>query len=148
MPWWGCLSCLELDQVENNLRVTLLPPRVTDRNKWEKADDIPCVQEKIMAKPQKILCFVQRQRKKRFLLPKDTRKLVVIDEEDRAPAVFLPAQACEVSAASCGPREFFAVLFSAEALVSCLFLAPQRHEVVVIRAPWRNLKILKLWKSC
>ena len=35
-----------------------------------------------MAKPQKILCFVQRQRKKRFLLPKDTRKLVVIDEEE------------------------------------------------------------------
>ena len=35
-----------------------------------------------MAKPQKILCFVQRQRKERFLLPKDTRKLVVIDEEE------------------------------------------------------------------
>ena len=67
-----------------------------------------------MAKPQKILCFVQRQRKKRFLLPKDTRKLVVIDEEEPEASclpVFLPAQACEVSAASCGPREFFAVLF-------------------------------------
>ena len=82
MPWCGCPSCLELDQVENNPRVTLLPLRVTDRDKWEKGDDIPRVQEKIMAKPQKILCFVQRQRKKRFLLPKDTRKLVVIDEEE------------------------------------------------------------------
>ena len=64
-----------------------------------------------MAKPQKILCFVQRQRKKRFLLPKDTRKLVVIDEEEPEAPVFLPPQACEVSAASSGPREFFAVLF-------------------------------------
>ena len=78
----GCPSCLELDQVENNPRVTLLPLRVTDRDKWEKGDDIPRVQEKVMAKPQKILCFVERQRKKRFLLPKDTRKLVVIDEEE------------------------------------------------------------------
>ena len=82
MPWCGCPSCLELDQAENNPRVTLLPLHVTDRDKWEKGDDIPRVQEKIKAKPQKILCFVQRQRKKRFLLPKDTRKLVVIDEEE------------------------------------------------------------------
>ena len=67
----GCPSCVELDQAENNPRVTLLPLRVTDRDKWEKGDDIPRVQEKIMAKPQKILSFVQRQRKKRFLLPKD-----------------------------------------------------------------------------
>ena len=90
----GCPSCLrlELDQAENNPRVTLLPLRVTDRDQWEKGDDIPRVQEKIMAKPQKILCFVQRQRKKRFLLPKDTRKLVVIDEEEPeapAPSFFL-----------------------------------------------------------
>ena len=42
-----------------------------------------------MAKPQKILCFVQRQRKKRFLLPKDTRKLVVVDEEEPGEAARL-----------------------------------------------------------
>ena len=81
MPWWGCPSCLDLDQAKNNPRVTLLPLRVTDQDKWEKADEIPCVEEKFMAKPQKIFCFVQRHWKKRLLLPKDTEKLVVIDEE-------------------------------------------------------------------
>ena len=63
----GCPSCLELDQAENNPRVTLLPLRVTDRDKWEKGDDIPRVQEKIMAKPQKI---------PRLFRPKTTKETV------------------------------------------------------------------------
>ena len=86
-----------------------------------------------MAKPQKILCFVQRQRKKRFLLPKDTRKLVVIDEEEPevpAPSFFLLKRVRYLRQAV-DLANLLRYFFSAETLVSCLFLALQRHEVVV-----------------
>ena len=127
----GCPPCLELDQAENNPRVTLLPLRVTDRDKCEKGDDIPRVQENIMAKPQKNLCFVQRQRKKRFLLPKDTRKLVVIDEEEpEAPRL----SSCSSVWGICGKlwtsRIFCGTFFSDETLVETLEThPPTRHTL-------------------
>ena len=128
----GCPSCLELDQVENTPRVTLLPLRVTDRDKWEKGDDIPRVQEKIMAKPQKILCFVQRQRKKRFLLPKDTRKLVVIVEEEPeapAPSFFLLKRVRYLRQAV-DLAKFLRYFFSDETLVETLEThPPTRHTL-------------------
>ena len=113
---------------EQPLRNTL-PPSVTDRDKWEKADDIPCVQDKNMAKPQKFSFSIRQKTTKETVPALQGHPEVSRDRRRRArsaPSFFLLKRVRYLRQAV-----DLANFFSGKTLVSCLVLVLQRHEVVV-----------------
>ena len=64
-----------------------------------------------MAKHKKLSVSSKDNERNGSCSPKTPGNLSQSTKKSQKRPVFLPAHACEVSAASCGPHEFFAVLF-------------------------------------